>query len=152
VVELTASALGSRTPLARAARTHERRDGGMAGTAPVFVHSLVSKAYPLIPATSFGNTHNNVNVVRLHLMHGIHIVKPCDNTIDACLSRQLHKTVYCSGVIKLISRFHIRPFNTRLDCLGRAGVVAGWYGWYGSYQSHCGKQLEEHGRKSDQSW
>jgi hypothetical protein len=66
-----------------------------------------------------------MNCFRLRLMHGIHIVKPCDCTLYACLSRQLHKTLDCLQVGLLVTACHICPFNTCLDCVGRACAVAG---------------------------
>lgn len=66
-----------------------------------------------------------MNCFRLHLMHGIHIVEPCDRALYACLSRQLHKTFDCLQVGLLIIAFHICPFNACLNVLGCACTVAG---------------------------
>lgn len=47
------------------------------------------------PAIESQITHHNMDILRLHLMHRVHIIKSRDCTIDTCLSRRVYKTLYC---------------------------------------------------------
>ena len=113
---LTVSVHHSRTRLARALHRHACRDGGMAGTGPMFIEKTVNGS----PATELNETYHNMNVLRLHLMHRIHIIKSSDCTIDACLSRELHKTLHCLEVGMLVRSCHVCPFGTDLDLIRSA--------------------------------
>lgn len=77
------------------------------------------------PAIDAENTYHNMDILRLHLMHRVHIVKSSDCTIDTCLSRRVHKTLNSLEVGVLILRCHVCPFGASPDLVGGACPVGG---------------------------